>query len=147
MFKRLSDVVIQLIKKLEPQPPPKKVRRKKTAYKDLPIAQQLKAQGQRIQTAAEEQGSSEDDMSTSEAESLLEEDPTYRLPAKAAPAPRYTPFIESIFGGKLASVIVCEGCRGVARIEEDFLDLSLSIKSDDGKVRKVSRPWSVKRSL
>lgn len=81
--------------------------------------------------------SDSDDLDTSEAESLLAEDPTYRMPAHPLPAKKYTPFIDTIFGGKLASVIVCEECRGVSRIEEDFLDISLPLKSDEGKVKRV----------
>lgn len=89
-------------------------------------------------SSSDSSSSSDEDVSSSEAESLLAEDPTYRLPARDPPPPRYTPFIDTIFGGKLASVIVCEECRGVSRIEEDFLDISLPIKGDDGKVRRVS---------
>lgn len=136
----------QLIKKINPPPPPKqkKPKNKKKRKGDRPIADQLrrKAAGsnEEIITSSESEGSSssEDDLSSSEAESLLAEDPTYRLPTREPPPPRYTPFIDTIFGGKLASVIVCEECRGVSRIEEDFLDISLPIKSDDGKVRRVS---------
>ena len=88
--------------------------------------------------------SDSDDLDTSEAESLLAEDPTYRLPVHPPPARRFTPFIDTIFGGKLASVIVCEECRGVSRIEEDFLDISLPLKSDEGKVKRVRTPSSLR---
>lgn len=79
-----------------------------------------------------------DDLSTSEADSLLAEDPSSRHSQSSPPDPKYRPFIETIFGGRFASVIVCEECRGVNRLEEDFLDISLPIKGDDGKVKRVS---------
>lgn len=135
---------LQLIKKLQPQPDTKPKQKKKKRKGSLPVAEVLRrkaalAAGETLSSSeSEESSSDDDDMSSSEAESLLAEDPSYRLPPRDPPPPRYKPFIDTIFGGKLASVIVCEECRGVSRIEEDFLDISLPIKGDDGKVRRVS---------
>lgn len=133
----------QLIKKKQPQNANKEKAKKKKRKGPRPVAEQLRrkaamAAGEAL-SSSDSSSSSEEDLSSSEAESLLAEDPTYRLPPRDPPPPRYTPFIDTIFGGKLASVIVCEECRGVSRIEEDFLDISLPIKGDDGKVRRVSR--------
>jgi Ubiquitin carboxyl-terminal hydrolase len=45
-----------------------------------------------------------------------------------------------LFGGKLASFLVCEKCKHVSRTYEDFNDLSLSIKPEDFvKERKRKR--------
>lgn len=121
----------QLIKKIQPAQPvkPKKAKRQKVT----------RPAGEAAGSDASDSSSSADELETSEAESLLAEDPTYR-PAPRAPQPkRYTPFIDTLFGGKLASVIVCEECRGVSRIEEDFLDISLPLKSDDAKLKRVSQ--------
>lgn len=46
------------------------------------------------------------------------------------------PFADMVFGGALASILVCEGCRHISHTYEDFMDLSLSIKPDDVKERK-----------
>lgn len=136
-----ASLQLQLIKKIQPQPAQKKSKKKKRKG-PRPVAEQLRRKAALAagETLSSDTSSSEgeEDLSSSEAESILSEDPTYRLPPRDPPPPRYTPFIDTIFGGKLASVIVCEECRGVSRIEEDFLDISLPIKGDDGKVRRVS---------
>ena len=36
-----------------------------------------------------------------------------------------------LFGGQLASILVCEKCKKVSVTHEDFNDLSLSIKPED----------------
>ncbi|KIY45106.1 cysteine proteinase [Fistulina hepatica ATCC 64428] len=40
-------------------------------------------------------------------------------------------FVDMIFGGKLASILVCQKCNHVSQTYEDFNDLSLSIKPED----------------
>ncbi|RXK38581.1 hypothetical protein M231_04087 [Tremella mesenterica] len=50
-----------------------------------------------------------------------------------------TPFVDALLGGYLASIIVCEKCKGVSHTYEGFLDISLSLKSDDPKPRKRDR--------
>jgi len=41
------------------------------------------------------------------------------------------PFVDMLFGGKLASILVCQTCKHVSHTYEDFNDLSLSIKAED----------------
>lgn len=41
------------------------------------------------------------------------------------------PFVDMLFGGKLASILVCQSCKHVSHTYEDFNDLSLSIKAED----------------
>ncbi|GJE93744.1 ubiquitin carboxyl-terminal hydrolase [Phanerochaete sordida] len=40
-------------------------------------------------------------------------------------------FVDMLFGGKLASILVCDTCKKVSVTYEDFNDLSLSIKPED----------------
>ncbi|KAF8838935.1 cysteine proteinase [Paxillus ammoniavirescens] len=40
-------------------------------------------------------------------------------------------FVDMLFGGKLASILVCQACKHVSHTYEDFNDLSLSIKPED----------------
>ncbi|KAG0372525.1 Ubiquitin carboxyl-terminal hydrolase 16, partial [Mortierella sp. AD032] len=42
--------------------------------------------------------------------------------------PRFVPFIDSCFSGKLVSVIVCDACKKCSYAPEDFFDLSLPIR-------------------
>ncbi|OAX40624.1 cysteine proteinase [Rhizopogon vinicolor AM-OR11-026] len=42
-----------------------------------------------------------------------------------------TPFVDMLFGGKLASILVCQACKHVSHTYEDFNDLSLSLKAED----------------
>ncbi|EPQ29489.1 uncharacterized protein PFL1_02708 [Pseudozyma flocculosa PF-1] len=50
------------------------------------------------------------------------------------------PFLDMLFCGKLASMIVCESCKKVSHTYEDFFDLSLSIRSEtDVRVKKRDR--------
>jgi ubiquitin carboxyl-terminal hydrolase 16/45 len=65
---------------------------------------------------------------------------------------RLVPFVNVLFGGSLASVVVCENCKSVSHCflprysanaqvshtYEGFLDISLSLKNDQPKPRKVS---------
>ena len=49
-------------------------------------------------------------------------------------------FVDMLFGGRLASILVCEKCKKVSVTYEDFNDLSLSIKPEDYvKERKRDR--------
>ncbi|KAG9095514.1 hypothetical protein FS749_010322 [Ceratobasidium sp. UAMH 11750] len=54
----------------------------------------------------------------------------------SAPEDSPMPFTDMVFGGTLASILVCEGCKHISHTYEDFLDLSLSIKPDDARERK-----------
>ncbi|KAF9127776.1 Ubiquitin carboxyl-terminal hydrolase 16 [Mortierella sp. 14UC] len=42
--------------------------------------------------------------------------------------PKFVPFIDSCFSGKLVSVIVCDACKKCSYAPEDFYDLSLPIR-------------------
>ncbi|KAF9363018.1 heme binding [Mortierella sp. NVP85] len=42
--------------------------------------------------------------------------------------PRYVPFIDSCFSGRLVSVIVCDACKKCSYAWENFFDLSLSVR-------------------
>ncbi|KAI0826228.1 hypothetical protein BC629DRAFT_1587063 [Irpex lacteus] len=44
---------------------------------------------------------------------------------------KLTPFVDMVFGGKLASILVCDTCKKISVTTEDFHDLSLSIKPED----------------
>ena len=53
-----------------------------------------------------------------------------------------------LFGGQLASILVCEKCKKVSVTYEDFNDLSLSIKPEDyAKDRKRDRFKKIARKL
>ncbi|KAJ1032391.1 hypothetical protein NDA16_000418 [Ustilago loliicola] len=51
------------------------------------------------------------------------------------------PFLDLLFCGKLASMVVCEGCKKVSHTYEDFYDISLSLRDDanNPKSRKRDR--------
>ena len=56
------------------------------------------------------------------------------------PEERLQSFIDMLFGGKLASFLVCETCKHISHTYEDFNDLSLSIKPEDfAKERKGNK--------
>ena len=56
------------------------------------------------------------------------------------PEERLQSFIDMLFGGKLASFLVCETCKHISHTYEDFNDLSLSIKPEDlAKERKRNK--------
>lgn len=58
---------------------------------------------------------------------------------------RARPFIESVFGGKLVGIIVCDACKHVSLTNEDFLDISLPLHSGASKSRK--RADKLRRTL
>ena len=56
------------------------------------------------------------------------------------PEGRLHSFIDMLFGGKLASFLVCETCKHISHTYEDFNDLSLSIMPEDlAKERKRNK--------
>ncbi|WOO84323.1 putative ubiquitin carboxyl-terminal hydrolase 7 [Vanrija pseudolonga] len=73
------------------------------------------------------------------------------LPLPAAPdngipdSERLLPFVDVLFGGLLASIVVCETCKSVSHTYEGFLDLSLSLRGDDDtpRLRKRDRFRSI----
>lgn len=61
-------------------------------------------------------------------------------PPEIPPDEKLQSFIDMLFGGKLASFLVCETCKHISHTYEDFNDLSLSIKPEDfAKERKRSK--------
>ncbi|KAI0088186.1 hypothetical protein BDY19DRAFT_994108 [Irpex rosettiformis] len=44
---------------------------------------------------------------------------------------KLTPFVDMVFRGQLASILVCDTCKKISVTTEDFHDLSLSIKPED----------------
>ncbi|GES91448.1 ubiquitin carboxyl-terminal hydrolase 16 [Rhizophagus clarus] len=46
---------------------------------------------------------------------------------------KYVSFIDACFGGKLVSVIVCDVCKNCSYSYEEFLDVSLPIRSSESK--------------
>ena len=58
----------------------------------------------------------------------------------AAGGEKLESFVDMLFGGKLASILVCDACKKISVTYEDFNDLSLSIKPEDYvKERKRDR--------
>jgi hypothetical protein len=58
------------------------------------------------------------------------------------------PFVDMVFGGKLASILVCDTCKKISVTHEDFHDLSLSIKPEDYiKERKRDRFRGIAKKL
>ncbi|TCD65201.1 hypothetical protein EIP91_002987 [Steccherinum ochraceum] len=57
-------------------------------------------------------------------------------------------FVDMLFGGRLASILVCEKCKKISVTYEDFNDLSLSIKPEDYvKERKRDRFKMIAKKL
>ncbi|KAG6379692.1 peptidase C19, ubiquitin carboxyl-terminal hydrolase 2 [Boletus reticuloceps] len=56
-------------------------------------------------------------------------------PTTPQPAPRaddeLSSFVDMLFGGRLASILVCQACKHVSHTYEDFTDLCLSMKPED----------------
>ena len=53
---------------------------------------------------------------------------------------KLVPFVDMIFGGQLTSILVCEKCKHISQTQEEFNDISLSIKPEDyTKERKRDR--------
>ncbi|KAF7365127.1 Ubiquitin carboxyl-terminal hydrolase [Mycena venus] len=73
-----------------------------------------------------------------------------RTSAPPLPPPEDAPIAlaDMIFGGKLASILVCQKCKHVSQTYEDFSDLSLSIKQEDyTHVKKRDRFKSLAKRL
>ncbi|KAI0747091.1 hypothetical protein C8Q80DRAFT_1179265 [Daedaleopsis nitida] len=70
------------------------------------------------------------------------------LPAEPIEEEKLESFVDMLFGGQLASILVCEKCKKVSIRHEDFNDLSLSIKPEDYvKGRKRDRIKKIARKL
>ncbi|KAL7415159.1 hypothetical protein BDY24DRAFT_440099 [Mrakia frigida] len=56
-------------------------------------------------------------------------------------------FVDLLFGGRLASMIVCETCKSVSHTYEDFMDLSMGLPQEEPRERKRDRLMSIARKL
>ncbi|KAI0711474.1 hypothetical protein C8Q76DRAFT_677839 [Earliella scabrosa] len=88
----------------------------------------------------------------SETPSLPPTSPQPDLNRPLPPAPheeeKLESFVDMLFGGQLASILVCEKCKKISVTHEDFNDLSLSIKPEDYvKGRKRDRIKKIARKL
>ncbi|KAG5642609.1 hypothetical protein DXG03_002507 [Asterophora parasitica] len=54
---------------------------------------------------------------------------------------------DMIFGGRFASILVCQKCKNVSQTYEDFNDISLSIKAEDYQERKRDRLKNLAKRL
>lgn len=64
-----------------------------------------------------------------------------------APQDRLVPFSDALFGGTLVSVVICEGCKSVSHTYEGFMDISLSMKNQQPRVRKRDKFKAVAQKL
>ncbi|GAA5973137.1 hypothetical protein JCM11641_006287 [Rhodosporidiobolus odoratus] len=95
--------------------------------------------GNETEEEQEDEGSSSD--SDGESSSSEEEGEEQKKRRKSG----MRPFVGSVFEGKLASFIICDECKTVSLTKEDFMDLSLSLKDEQGnKMRKRDR---IRRTL
>ncbi|THH28444.1 hypothetical protein EUX98_g5736 [Antrodiella citrinella] len=70
------------------------------------------------------------------------------LSASPAESEKLESFVDMLFGGRLASILVCEKCKKISVTYEDFNDLSLSIKPEDYvKERKRDRFKMIAKKL
>ncbi|KAF9921603.1 Ubiquitin carboxyl-terminal hydrolase 16 [Linnemannia zychae] len=60
----------------------------------------------------------------------LEEERGNRGDQSETAPPKYVPFIETCFAGKLVSVIVCDACKKCSYAYEDYYDLSLPMRGN-----------------
>ncbi|KAF9139231.1 Ubiquitin carboxyl-terminal hydrolase 45 [Mortierella sp. GBA39] len=72
-----------------------------------------------------EEGGSQDDKAEEAKDEKKEEESAGSDEKKE---PKFVPFIDSCFSGKLVSVIVCDACKKCSYAPEDFFDLSLPIR-------------------
>ncbi|KAG9070622.1 Ubiquitin carboxyl-terminal hydrolase 16 [Linnemannia hyalina] len=71
-----------------------------------------------------EEGGGQDD----KAEEAKDEEEEESAGSDEKKDPKFIPFIDSCFSGKLVSVIVCDACKKCSYAPEDFFDLSLPIR-------------------
>ncbi|KAG8813413.1 hypothetical protein FRC17_001585 [Serendipita sp. 399] len=68
------------------------------------------------------------------------EQSTLNLPPAPIPeSQRLVPFVDQVFGGQLASMLICSSCKHVSHTYEPFMDLSLSIRSKQDTESKRNR--------
>ncbi|CDR99186.1 hypothetical protein [Sporisorium scitamineum] len=124
---------LDLIKKMRPPPPNKK----------LKIDQTSTSASSAAATGAEARLTAADMESGQIISPSTEAVPDVRV-AATDPHPtdeELLPFLDLLFCGKFASMVVCEGCKKVSHTYEDFYDISLSLRDDanNPKSRKRDR--------
>ncbi|KAH7882396.1 peptidase C19, ubiquitin carboxyl-terminal hydrolase 2 [Phlebopus sp. FC_14] len=74
--------------------------------------------------------------------------PVRAFETASTPHEELASFVDMLFGGKLASILVCQTCKHVSHTHEDFNDLSLSIKPEDyARERKRDRLKKLAKKL
>ncbi|KAI0938614.1 hypothetical protein AcV5_000254 [Taiwanofungus camphoratus] len=129
---------LDIIKQRQPPPPKQSRRRSRKKRASIPSAS-LSDVSSSIPTplSAPAPSSSSDPLQTA-----------LDTPAPIADDDKFESFVDMLFGGHLASILVCEKCKKVSLTYEDFNDLSLSIKPEDyAKGRKRDRLKSLARKL
>ncbi|KAI0634780.1 hypothetical protein C8Q77DRAFT_1156171 [Trametes polyzona] len=135
---------LDIIKKRQPPPPKhKRTRHNKDANRSLP-SPVLPSPAPPIASSSSQSSQTDGQSSHSGHDA-----PPPPLPASDPPAEeKLESFVDMLFGGQLASILVCEKCKKVSVTYEDFNDLSLSIKPEDYvKNRKRDRFRRIARKL
>lgn len=116
-----------IIKKRQPPPPSK--RKRKRSPKQPSASTSTAGTASPRPPPVRSSLSTVPEVSTSEHPGpVVDDDPT------SPPIPdeeKLATFSDMLFGGKLASILVCEKCKHISCTYEDFNDLSLSIKPED----------------
>lgn len=120
---------LDVIKKMRPPPPKKKAKLNHASSSATATTSPLN----RLTPADMENGQI---VSHPAASSAVEADGVSPAPTEE----ELLPFLDLLFCGKLASMVVCEGCKKVSHTYEDFYDISLSLRDD------VNNPKSRKRN-
>lgn len=74
------------------------------------------------------------DATASSSSSLSLPSTTSSSSSSSSSSPRFadmSSLIDVVWGGRLASMVICEGCRHVSHNYEDFLDISLPLRPED----------------
>ena len=85
------------------------------------------------------ESSTESEAESSDSSADSDEDDAGHSHSHAIALAKPRPFIESLFGGNLASIIVCDECKQISLTREEFMDISLSLKDDQSRIRKRDR--------
>jgi ubiquitin carboxyl-terminal hydrolase 16/45 len=137
---------VQIIKKRQP-PPPKDEKGKSTprARTDSHARARSPAPSSNLSTIRENSVDATTDpalsLSSPPLTSLQEEakEPELLTSDKIPEEERLRAFTDMLFGGSLASILVCDSCKKVSVTQEDFNDLSLPIKPEEYAKASESR--------
>ncbi|KAI0360395.1 cysteine proteinase [Trametes cingulata] len=130
---------LDIIKKRQP-PPPKQKRKRHNRESRAPLPSPLPSPAVSLPDSPSQ--SSQRSLPSTQ----LQQDPA--PPQEQPDDEKLESFVDMLFGGQLASILVCEKCKKVSVTYEDFNDLSLSIKPEDYvKGRKRDRIKRIARKL